>query len=435
MLTIPRVAEALQHLFGPVARQVAEETGFGRRRRLLTGERLAQVLTLGWLRDPQATREALAQTASALHAPVSAQAIQQRLTERTARFLERLLQRALAIVMGAAPVAVAEQFTAVHLLDSSTIALPDALAGYWAGCGGSGPDAAMKLQVGWELRTGTLTGLDLEAGRASDRATPLQHAVVPRGALRVADLGYFSLETLRAIGAAGGFWLTRIQAGTKVVDEVGRVWALPAFLEAHGGAEGEARVWLGAAERVACRLLVQRAPLEVVAERRRKLHREAKVAGKAVSQERLALAAWTVWATNAPPERLGVREALVLGRARWQIELLFKLWKQHGQIDTWRSEQPWALLCECYAKLLAMVVQHWLFLATCWGWVDRSLVKGAQVVRGYALALTGAMAGAFPLGRVIEEMGQAMERGCRLNRRRKRPSTAQLLQQLAHPLT
>ena len=39
----------------------------------------------------------------------------------------------------------------------------------------------------------------------------------------------------------------------------------------------------------------------------------------------LALAGWTLFATNVPSDRLTVREALMLGRARWHIELLFKL--------------------------------------------------------------------------------------------------------------
>lgn len=47
-------------------------------------------------------------------------------------------------------------------------------------------------------------------------------------------------------------------------------------------------------------------------------------------------------------------------RVRWQIELLFKLWKNEGHIDSWRSEKPWRIPCELYAKLIAMVIQHWI---------------------------------------------------------------------------
>jgi IS4 transposase len=82
-----------------------------------------------------------------------------------------------------------------------------------------------------------------------------------------------------------------------------------------------------------------------------------------------------------PPERLTLREALVLGRMRWQIELLFKLWKSHGHVDESRSTKPWRILCEVYAKLLAMLVQHWVFLVSLWAYPDRSLPKAAQTVQ------------------------------------------------------
>ena len=99
-----------------------------------------------------------------------------------------------------------------------------------------------------------------------------------------------------------------------------------------------------------------------------------------------------------------VEDALVLARARWQIELLFKLWKQQGQIDEWRSRKPWRILCEVYAKLVALIIQHWLLLVSCWGYPDRSLVKAAQTVRSYAIMLVSALAGLIQLEVVLEQL-------------------------------
>jgi len=85
-----------------------------------------------------------------------------------------------------------------------------------------------------------------------------------------------------------------------------------------------------------------------------------------LSQEALALAHWTIVVTNLPPHRLSFDQAFMLLRLRWQIELLFKLWKQHAHLETSRSQQPNRIMCELYAKLLGLVIQHALLLATCW---------------------------------------------------------------------
>jgi IS4 transposase len=99
-------------------------------------------------------------------------------------------------------------------------------------------------------------------------------------------------------------------------------------------------VYLGKTQRVAARLLAVRVPAEVANQRRRRLRLDGQRRSQPLSARRLALADWTILITNVPPEQLSLEEALVLIRARWQIELLFKLWKSHGNIDEWRSASP-----------------------------------------------------------------------------------------------
>jgi hypothetical protein len=89
--------------------------------------------------------------------------------------------------------------------------------------------------------------------------------------------------------------------------------------------------------------------------RKPKEQRQGKRKGKKVSAARLRLADWTIVLTNVPQALLSVPEALVLLRCRWQIELLWKLWKQHGKLDTWRSYKPERMVTEFYAKLLGLV--------------------------------------------------------------------------------
>ena len=77
---------------------------------------------------------------------------------------------------------------------------------------------------------------------------------------------------------------------------------------------------------------------------------------KKTSKARLQLLGWTILITNVPQELLSIDEALVLARCRWQIELCWKLWKQVGKVDTWRSAKPYRILTEIYAKLLGCVI-------------------------------------------------------------------------------
>jgi hypothetical protein len=211
-------------------------------------------------------------------------------------------------------------------LDSTTIGLPRELSHLWIGCGSQqGTNAVLKLQVRWELQTGMLEGPSLQSGRIHDRESPWQSAPLPKGALRLADLGYFQLDLLHQWDQEGVYWLTRIQAGTLLWDAEGTLWDLASFLRAQNASEVDIPIRLGKQERLPCRLLARRVPPDAVAARRRRLHKDAKRRGQHVSQKRLALADWTFFATNVPKENLSLPEAFVLLRLRWQMESLFKL--------------------------------------------------------------------------------------------------------------
>jgi len=69
MTTVPQLARTLQTLFTTTADQLAWQTGFVRRASKLTGAVFAQTVVFTWLADPQATLEAMAQTAAGLGPP------------------------------------------------------------------------------------------------------------------------------------------------------------------------------------------------------------------------------------------------------------------------------------------------------------------------------------------------------------------------------
>ena len=148
-----------------------------------------------------------------------------------------------------------------------------------------------------------------------------------------------------------------------------------------------------------------------------------------MSERVLKLASWVVLGCNIPHEMLSFEEAFVLKRTRWQIELIFRLWKSHGCIDEWHSENPWRILCEVYAKLVVMIIQHWIFLIGCWEYPDRSLFKAVKTIQRHAMNLACAFASGCVnrLCEALEVIRRCLSVGCRINKRRKKPHTYQLL--------
>jgi hypothetical protein len=432
MTTIPEVAEAMQHVLTVTADSLARRTGFVQRESKLTGALFVQTVVLGCLRKPETKLGDLTQTAASLHLQISNQGLDQRFTSTAADLLREVLNAAATTLIAAQPVAIPllQRFSAVIIQDGSIITLPEELATTWRGCGGSNPEAgaALKIQLRIDLLNGALQGPLLQDGRAHEQGVAFPELLpARRGALYLNDLGYFSLDTFRDVDRRGDFFLSRLKMGTLLYDGKGQQLDLASFLKGQGGSTVDVLVQMGAQHRLGVRLLAFRLPPETANERRRKLNEEARRKRQAVSKARLAVADWTIFVTNVPRKQLNLEEALVLARARWQIELLFKLWKQKGRIDEWRSKKAYRILCELYGKLIAMVIQHWLFLIDAWSRPDRSLMKAAEMVQSAAFAIALAVTGAIDIVLVLTEIGNCLGATSRMNPRKKHPNTYQLL--------
>lgn len=128
-------------------------------------------------------------------------------------------------------------------------------------------------------------------------------------------------------------------------------------------------------------------------------------------------------------ELLTLSDAFVLMRARRQIELLFKLWKDQCHVDEWRSEKPWRVLCEVYAKLIGIIIQHWLLLSGSWHRPERSVWKGAKTIRKHVtyLAIAFACSCRQRLSEALGKIQSCLSHGSGISKRRDKPSTYQLL--------
>ena len=425
---LKKVSQAIQDVLTKSADKLARSQNFIKRQVKVRGSNFSQTLVFGWLSNPSATLEELTQTGVAIGLDISPQGLDQRFTKDAADFMKEVLNETASQVITADPVAIPilQRFNGVYIQDSSTITLPNSLSEVWSGCGKG--VAALKMEVRWDLLAGTLDGPFLHDGRTNDRKAAKSHRELPSGSLSIADLGYFQLSNLEQLSLTDRFWLSLPQIQTAIFDKSGKRYQLTEIVAAQSGDSFDIKIELGVNHRLPARLIGVRVPAELASKRRRKVKKEAKDKGKTVSKIRLALCDWTLLVTNIPIKMLSIEEALVLARIRWQIELLFKLWKSVGQVDKSRSQNKWRILCEIYAKLIGQIIQHWAFLIGNWQFPDRSLTKAGATVQQHALGLAIAVAHSLTrLEEALTILARCLAAGCRINKSVKTPRTYQLL--------
>jgi Transposase DDE domain len=430
-VTVQHLAAVLQPLFTTEADGLARATGFVRRRRKVSGASFLQALVFGWLHDPHAPLDALADAAGHGGRRVTPQALGQRLTPAAAAFLKAVFAAATRRVVEAAPerIPLVRRFAGVYVEDCTTAALPAGLAGDFPGCGGAAPDqgrAALKLYVRLELAAGGLDHFAFGPGRGGDLWAARQAPVLPAGALRLADRGFFDFGVFRRDDAAGVFYLSRVPAHVRVNRPGEPPAKIARFLARLAGDDFDGRVEL-AGGAYACRLVARRCPPEVARRRQEKLRRDARHKGAKVSPGQLALCGWTVFVTNLPAGGYGFDVLRVLYRCRWQIECLFKRWKHWGRWGDSRGRTSDRFLCELYAKLIGLVVLHWAALLRGGPLGAASPVAAERRVRRAAERVRTALAAGSLLIAVLHHLCDTLWALPRRRRRRTRPSTRQLL--------
>ena len=420
--SITELGEILQTLLIEDADRIGRESGFIQRQRKFSGSSFAQTVLFGWQANPNASLEELCQSASQAGVNISPQGLQERLNSRGANeFLHRLLLRSLeyAVEGEAKPSALLRRFKGIYLQDSSKVELPAQFARVWQGNGAN--QATLKVQTMLNYQTGSLD-FRLAHGRQHD--CPLQTTELPAGSLRLADVGYFKVSVFETLNARGVAWLSRLPArvGIWTGEKVTHVLD---WLNTQGGDCLDQWVEL-TAQRFAARFIALRVPVHVAEERRKRVREAAKSRKHSqLKAETLKLCDWTLIVTNLDAEVLSVHDALRLLRLRWQIELLFKLWKQHLSLDEWRTKQPCHILSEVYAKLLLALVQHWLLVLGCWDEENASVVKAALFLRKQSFRLLSVLHDFVALVRTLSAILPHLAR-CKIQKRKARPATFQL---------
>jgi len=352
----------IKEFFGDTVNQIARRTKFVQRESALDGLKFLQAMVFGFIENPRASLNHLAQVCLDLGVKITSQGVDERINQYSVVFLKEMFGYAMETFKNniPLPLEVLRQFTAVYLLDSSVKALPENMVEEYPGCGGDGPQASLKIQLVFEFLYGNMKQVALRAGREPDQAYRDYLKIIEAGSLTIVDLGYFAVDAFGEIAGKDAYFLSRYLFGTKLFTPDGEVINLLDTLQSITTNSVDMSVLLGAKQHLPCRLVAVRCPQEIADQRRQKAIENAKRKGRTPSKKYLALLDWTIFITNVPSDMLSVKQVLLLYRVRWQIELVFKLWKSYcglGRIAGMRRER---VLTELYAKMIGIVLTHFI---------------------------------------------------------------------------
>jgi hypothetical protein len=196
----------------------------------------------------------------------------------------------------------------------------------------------------------------------------------------------------------------------------------------------ETPIFLGAKERVACRLLASRVPEPIVNIRRRNANKKAKKKGYTPSKAHLVLLAWNLFITNVPHTIWKMEAVFKVYPLRWQIELIFKSWKSYLHLASIKTKKEDTTLCYLYGRMLLIVLTYALYpqmRATVWMKKKREL-SVLKVVRHFQASadrwMHAIFQSEFALRRFLQRACATAER-LATKATRTRRTTAQILRE------
>ncbi len=256
-----------------------------------------------------------------------------------------------------------QYFNRIIIKDSVCFQIDESLAEHYPGSGGSGSGAAIRIQFEYDILCGRIIDLSINAFNEQDTKDSVETIELTQERdLIIRDLAYMNLQVLRLIIKRLAFFLCRPNSTTNIYkDKVGKdkinFKQQRNFMKKHNISIMEKTVYMGSKERIKVRLIMHLMPPEEVSKRIRKAKENSKKKGRsAPSSEYIDRAHLNLFITNASEEQIPAENTWLLYRLRWQIELMFKIWKSVCDIEKVKKVKKHRLECYVYSKLIFIVL-------------------------------------------------------------------------------
>lgn len=253
------------------------------------------------------------------------------------------------------------EFTGIYLQDSTQITLNESLSEDFKGNGGGASKSALKVDFIYDIANFLVYGMKIASGIVNDQNHSKEILkYIKSGSLVIRDLGYFSVEILKKIQSKSAYYISRLSSKINVYlnkdDEL--PLNLPEFLKKlhnEGKDLSNIKIYIGKEEKFETRLVAEKVPLKVGAQRTNKFKRDRK---KEPSQHYIDWCDFTIFITNIPEHLFSSKIIIALYKIRWQIELVFCNLKLNVEIDIIKGTKKNRVESLVYGKFITIVVLY-----------------------------------------------------------------------------
>lgn len=320
--------------------KIARESGFVSKQSKLSGFKFLDLLLFSRFDNEKLSLNDLSvQSINKHNISISKQAINDRFTDKSVCFMKLIIEKFIKENIGSEDkIEFLDHFKRVRIKDSTCFQLPDCMKDKYAGSGGSASNSMVRIQFEYDYKTGEVIVLEVTGFNRQDRKDAAESIDnIKKGDLIIRDLGYVSNNVLQEINSRDASFLNRLNTITHVFEKNKddkfvqlNFVKLRMKMQRLGVNTLDKEVYIGTAQKIKIRLVIEEMPQDKINERIRKIKKEAKRKKRTLREETLARASLNLFVTNIQSEILPVSRVRSLYRLRWQIELMFKVWKSVG---------------------------------------------------------------------------------------------------------
>ncbi|MFY8264549.1 IS4 family transposase [Clostridium perfringens] len=263
-------------------------------------------------------------------------------------------------------------FDRVIINDSTSFVLPKEFKKKFPGSGGSGSPSSIKVQLQYDLLTGSFMNVDIFSGIKTDvEYLKTMKKYKNNKDLKLADLGYFKIDYLKRIDKSGTSFISKVKSNTSLYVKnpnpekykVGTIKKSSEYIKidiiklVEPLAPGETielnDIYIGSKKDFQSRLIITKLTKENK-EKRVFNHIEGiRKKRLTLSQRRLDFNSVNAYITNVPSDIIVANQVHELYSLRWQIEIIFKVWKSIFKINQVKLER---FMCFLYGRLIALLL-------------------------------------------------------------------------------